>query len=82
MRKKSDIASRLAVRRGLGEDEAAVFIGVSPSYFRELVERKVMPLARRLGKRRIWDIRELNTAFDQLPREKDEQNNDSWSDYQ
>jgi hypothetical protein len=81
MRKKREIARWLAVRRGLGEDEAAVFVGVSPSYFRELVERNIMPLARRLGKRRIWDIRELNAAFDELPREKDDRSNDSWSDY-
>jgi hypothetical protein len=37
MYSKAAISSRLPLRRGLSEPEAAVYIGVSPSKFRELV---------------------------------------------
>jgi predicted DNA-binding transcriptional regulator AlpA len=80
MATKAAIASRLAARRGLSESEAAVYVGISPSNFRDLVERKIMPAPKLLGSRLIWDIVELDLAFNELPsrREKD---NDSWADY-
>ena len=74
------VASRLATRRGLSEDRAAAYIGISRSYFRELVERKVMPAPKRLDKRRIWDVVELDLAFENLPSEETK-DNDSWADY-
>jgi len=50
---KAIIAARLPVRRGLGEEEAAVYLSLSPSFFRQLVERGEMPRPRLLGARRI-----------------------------
>lgn len=68
-RAKRSIASRLPVRRGLDECEAAVYLSISPSFFRKLVETRVMPRPRILGSRRIWDVDELDLAFKELPRE-------------
>ena len=68
-RKKSSIAARLPVRRGLDECEAAVYLSISPSFFRKLVEAKAMPRPRIVGTRRIWDVEELDLAFKSLPRE-------------
>jgi excisionase family DNA binding protein len=88
MPSKASIASRLATRRGLSENEAAVYVGLSPSYFRELVDRGIMPLPRLAGKRRIYDIDELDLAFGELPRagsQDDEISFDrrnSWADYE
>jgi hypothetical protein len=66
---KSAIAARLTVRRGLDEAEAAVYLSLSPTMFRQLVAQAIMPRPRLVGRRRIWDIEELDRAFVTLPRE-------------
>lgn len=68
-RAKSSIAARLPVRRGLDESEAAVYLSLSPSFFRKLVDEGRMPRPRLVDRRRIWDIDELDLAFKALPRE-------------
>jgi len=85
---KASIAGRLAVRRGLDENEAAVYLSLSPSFFRKLVEEKLMPRPRLAGGRRIWDVEELDLAFRALPREGGEgeaifaeSRSDSWADF-
>lgn len=84
MPSKKQIADSLHVRRGLSEGEAAVYVGISPTYFRDLVGREVMPKPRLIGRRRVWDIIELNAAFDELPRdghEAEQTFTNSWADY-
>ena len=85
---KAIIAGRLLIRRGLDENEAAVYLSLSPSFFRKLVVQGKMPRPRLLGERRIWDVEELDLAFKALPGEgadgepvfqSDEV--DSWADY-
>ena len=66
MTAKAVIAARLPVRRGLGEEEAAVYLSLSPSFFRQLVERGEMPRPRLLGARRIWDVDDLDTVVFQF----------------
>ena len=88
MPKKSAIAARLPVRRGLDENEAAVYLSLSPSFFRKLVKSGVMPKPRIVGGRRIWDVEELDLAFKSLPRENGdtlgwaEVTADSWADFE
>lgn len=85
-RTKAAIAGRLPVRRGLDENEAGVYLSLSPS-FRRLVEMKLMPRPRVVGSRRIWDVEELDLAFKALPREGGEDEaifvarKDSWDDF-
>ena len=81
MSAKAAIASRLTVRRGLGEAEAAVYLSLSPSLFRQMVGQGVMPKPRLAGRRRVWDIAELDLAFVALPREGGESDASSWDDY-
>ena len=89
MPRKILIATHLPVRRGLDEREAAVYLSLSPSFFRRLVALNRMPRPRVVGARRIWDIDELDRAFLSLPREAgtgeadtvDDVIGDSWSDY-
>jgi hypothetical protein len=69
MPSKALIASRLPVRRGLDENEAAIYLSFSPSFFRKLVAEKKMPRPRLAEGRRIWDVEELDLAFKALPRE-------------
>jgi excisionase family DNA binding protein len=87
MAAKAVIAGRLPLRRGLDENEAAVYLSLSPSFFRKLVEQKRMPRPRIAGGRRIWDVEELDLAFKALPREGGEgevifaDQGDSWVDF-
>ncbi len=89
MRSKTDIAIRFPIRRGLDECEAAIYLSLSPSFFRRLVAEGTMPRPRRLGSRRIWDIEELDLAFKALPREGGDEApvfksgaGNSWTDYE
>lgn len=89
-RSKAAISSRLPVRRGLDESEAAVYLSLSPSFFRKLVQSRVMPKPRLAGGRRIWDVEELDLAFKMLPREAgdgdvtfiEHNHTDSWADFE
>jgi excisionase family DNA binding protein len=63
----SDI--RPCPRRGLSHTEAAMYVGISPSKFDQLLADGRMPAPRRIDGRKVWDIRDLDLAFDALPRE-------------
>jgi predicted DNA-binding transcriptional regulator AlpA len=83
------VCKQLQTRRGLSEVEAAVYLSLSPSFFRRLVEQGLMPRPRKAGARRIWDVEELDLAFKALPREGEESEllvtlslADSWTDYE
>lgn len=54
-------------RRGLSHTEAARYVGVGTTKFDEMVRDRRMPSPRRIDGRVIWDIRELDEAFDNLP---------------
>lgn len=56
--------------RGMDREQAAAYIGISPSLFDEMVEDGRMPKPKLLNGRVVWDIRRLDLAFDALP-EKD-----------
>ncbi len=73
----SDI--RPVPRRGLSREEAAMYIGISPSKFDELVADGRMPGPRRIDSRKVWDVRELDLFFDELPRHHIEAVN-TWAD--
>jgi hypothetical protein len=52
---------------GLGREDAAAYLGISASLFDRLVDEKLMPPAKKLGGRKIWDRWRLDEAFDHLP---------------
>ena len=54
-------------RRGLARTEAAIYLGISPSKFDELVKDGRMPGPRIIDARKLWDVYELDMAFDKLP---------------
>jgi hypothetical protein len=56
-------------RRGLSRVEASMYIGVSPGKFDELVRDGRMPAPKRIDGRKVWDIQNLDLAFDALPDE-------------
>jgi predicted DNA-binding transcriptional regulator AlpA len=52
--------------RGLSRDEAAAYIGVSPSLFDILVKDGRMPSPKRINSRVVWDRLKLDAAFEAL----------------
>ena len=86
--RRATIAARLPIRRGLSEVEAAVYLSLSPSFFRRLVDQRIMPRPRVVGGRRVWDVEEIDLAFKALPRDGGEDESfgnsggDTWTDYQ
>lgn len=71
--------ARPAPRRGLNRVEAALYIGVSPSKFDDMVRDGRMCSPKRIDARVVWDIRQLDAAFEKLP--SDESHDDevnSW----
>lgn len=52
---------------GLSRVEASRFVGVSTTKFDQLVKEKLMPEPKRLGRRKVWDRRGLQRAFEQIP---------------
>lgn len=64
---EDDAQRRPAPRRGLSCAESADYIGVSVSKFLEMVADERMPKPKEIDRRRVWDIRALDRAFDMLP---------------
>jgi len=52
--------------RGLRREQAATYVGVSPSTFDTLVADGLMPQPKRLRGCVIWDRRDLDAALDSL----------------
>ena len=65
-------------RRGLRRGEAALFVGVSPTKFDQLVREGLMPQPIRVGGCVLWDIKRLDLAWDALG---SEQVDDGWLDF-
>lgn len=53
--------------RGLSREQAAAYIGVSPSLFDDMVADGRMPQPREFNRRNVWDRYELDEHFGKLP---------------
>ena len=67
--------------RGISRVEAAAYVGVSPSKFDEMVRDHRMPNPKRIDCRKVWDLRDLDLAFDALPYEDAPAGNTTWDDF-
>jgi hypothetical protein len=52
--------------RGLSRPEAAEYVGVGTTLFDQLILQGKMPEGRKIAGRKIWDIRQLDRAMDDL----------------
>jgi predicted DNA-binding transcriptional regulator AlpA len=52
--------------RGLNRSQAAAYIGISTTFFDDLVKGGLFPKPIRIKSRTIWDVRQLDAAFDDL----------------
>ena len=64
---RATIRRTLLQPRGLSRSEAAGYIGVSPSIFDQMVKDGRMPSPKLINARTIWDIRQVDDAFEALP---------------
>jgi hypothetical protein len=65
--RKADVASRMVMRRGLSEAEAAIYISLGASKFAQLVRDGRMPRPRLIDGRRVWDVDDIDAAFKAMP---------------
>jgi predicted DNA-binding transcriptional regulator AlpA len=66
--------------RGLSREQAAACVGVSPTFFDQLVAERLMPSPKRIGRRCLWDRIQLDAAFAALPNDGEEDRPDEpWS---
>jgi predicted DNA-binding transcriptional regulator AlpA len=54
--------------RGMNREQAALYVGVSPSLFDKLIAEGRMPKPKRIHSRTVWDLRQLDSAFDAIDR--------------
>lgn len=73
--------NRPVPRRGLSREEAAMYVGISAGKFDEMVRDGRMPKPKRIDSRKIWDIRDLDVAFDALPSENRPSIGSTWDDF-
>jgi hypothetical protein len=79
-RSLSKIRATSLPRRGLSREEAAMYLGISSGTFDEMRATGQVEPPRLIKGRKLWDIRDLDTAFDALPREHDILPDTSWHD--
>ena len=70
-----ELRSKSQPRRGLRRVEAAIYIGISPTKFDEMVKDGRMSLPKRIDGAAVWDQRRLDLAFEALPDEGDDAGN-------
>jgi predicted DNA-binding transcriptional regulator AlpA len=63
--------------RGLSREEAAEYIGVSPSLFDNMVKDGRMPSPTRINSRVVWDRFKVDAAFEALAND-DQTTDDEW----
>ena len=56
-------------RRGLSREEAAIYLGISAGTFDQMRADGLIAPPKIIGGRKLWDIRDLDMAFDALPSE-------------
>ena len=77
---KAQAVTASSPRRGLSRMDAAIYVGVGPTKFDEMVADGRMPAPRRIDGRKIWDVRELDASFEDLPHDQSVMLTNSWED--
>jgi predicted DNA-binding transcriptional regulator AlpA len=64
-----DVRTRTQPRRGLRREEAAIYVGISPRKFDQMVMDGRMPKPKHIDGARVWDLGLLDMHFSGLPEE-------------
>jgi predicted DNA-binding transcriptional regulator AlpA len=65
--------------RGLSREQAAAYVGVSPSLFDTLIKDCRMPGPKRINSRVVWDRFRLDLAFEALAETNADTADDDWN---
>lgn len=76
----SKIRATSLPRRGLSREEAAMYLGIGSGMFDEMRAAGKIEPPRLIKGRKLWDIRDLDVAFEALPREDAPALGSSWDD--
>ena len=79
-RSLSKVRATSLPRRGLSREEAAMYRGIGTGTFDEMRLNGQIEPPRLIKGRKLWDIRDLDMAFDALPREDAPGIGSSWDD--
>ena len=66
--------------RGLNRIFAAEYIGISATFFDQLVAEGKLPTPIKIGARRVWDRYDLDAAFEAMKEVETESTKNSWDD--
>jgi predicted DNA-binding transcriptional regulator AlpA len=66
--------------RLVSREAAAAYFGISATMFDKLVISGTAPQPKRIGTRKLWDVRALDAAVDNLPDDGLPVADDSWAD--
>jgi predicted DNA-binding transcriptional regulator AlpA len=67
--------------RLINREAAAAYVNLSPNSFDEMVSAGRMPQPKLLtGRRKAWDVRELDACVDNLPSAGESAADETWSD--
>jgi predicted DNA-binding transcriptional regulator AlpA len=64
--------------RGLSREQAAAYVGISPSLFDTLIKDGRMPGPKRINSRAVWDRLKLDAAFEALADMEGASTDDEW----
>ncbi|MFN4014243.1 MAG: helix-turn-helix transcriptional regulator [Reyranella sp.] len=70
-----EIRNQTQPRRGLRRNDAAIYVGISPTKFDELVKAGRLPKPKRIDNVVVWDKFKLDDAFESLPGDEQEAEN-------
>ena len=76
-RRLEDILPHSLAPRGLSREQAAAYVGISPSLFDTMVKDGRMPSPTRINSRVVWDRLKVDAAFDALAND-DQATDDEW----
>jgi predicted DNA-binding transcriptional regulator AlpA len=71
---RTNVLPQSLAPRGLSREQAAAYVGISPSLFDMLVKDGRMPVPKRVNARNVWDRLQLDGAFAALPSQDDASN--------
>ena len=66
MKQPSNVLPLSLAPRGLSREQAAAYVGISPSLFDMLISDGRMPGPKRINARVVWDRVKLDLAFEAL----------------
>ncbi len=66
---RNDALAMSIAPRGLCREDAARYLAIGTTLFDQHVKAGTLPKPKMIGGRKVWDVRKLDRAFDDLPEE-------------